>query len=211
MGNRFVLLALLSWGLLSACVTEPSARDYVGSQVKPRSGILVLPALNHTLNVDAPDYFLSTLSVPLGERGYYVFPAHMVKRTLEENGLADTGLIYTADTERLGDLFGCHAALYVEIERWDSRYILLATQTTVKFNYSLRSCATGDLLWTNTAAMSYSPQADSSSGSWFADLLTQAVVSAVEKAAPNYMPLARQANMQAMSSLPAGPYLQAHE
>ena len=195
---------------VAACATQPEPSDYTSFRAESPRGILVLPALNNTVNVNAPDYFLSTLSVPLGERGYYVFPAHMVKRTLEENGLSDTGLIHQADTTRLGQIFGCDAALYVSIERWESQYILIATQTSVEFDYALRSCETGNVLWTNNATLTYSPQS-TSSGNPLADVIAQAIVSAVEKAAPNYMPLAQQANLLALytpgQGIPAGPYL----
>ncbi|MFW6413557.1 MAG: DUF799 domain-containing protein [Oceanicaulis sp.] len=197
---------------LAACATTtaPETYDYTGFRTEAPASVLVLPAHNNTLNVNAPDYFLSTLSRPIGERGYYVFPAHMVKRTLEDNGLADTGMLYGADTRRLGGLFGCDTALYVSIERWESQYAVIATSTNVSFDYELRSCESGETLWSHTEAMSYSPQADSTGNVW-ADLLAQAVVSAIEKAAPNYMPLARQANSFALyrngRGIPAGPYL----
>lgn len=196
----------------TACATGTPARpyDYSAFRAEAPTSILVLPAHNNTLNVNAPDYFLSTLSMPVAERGYYVFPANMVKRTLEENGLADTGLLYGSDSTRLGDLFDCDAALYVSINRWDSQYVVLATQTTVEFEYSIRSCQTGQQMWHNTQRMTYSPQA-SSSGNPLADLVAQAVVAAIEKAVPNYMPLARQANVGALwragQGIPAGPYL----
>lgn len=204
--------ALASAALLAAaCTTSgPKAYEYTAFRNEAPTSILVLPAHNNTTNVNAPDYFLSTLSMPIGDRGYYVFPAHMVKRTLEENGLSDTGLVYNADTRRLGDLFGCDAAIYVSIDRWESQYVVLATSTNVEFAYEVRSCRTGETLWAHNEAMSYSPQADSTGNVW-ADLLAAAVVAAVEKAAPNYMPLARQANTLAFyrqgRGLPAGPYL----
>ncbi|MGJ3233252.1 MAG: GNA1162 family protein [Oceanicaulis sp.] len=203
--------ALASVALFAAACTTtgPAAYDYTAFRQEAPASILVLPAHNNTLNVNAPDYFLSTLSRPIGERGYYVFPAHMVKRTLEDNGLSDTGLVYSADTRRLGDLFGCDAAIYVSIDRWESQYAVLATSTNVEFEYEVRSCRTGEALWTHTEAMSYTPQADSTGNVW-ADLIAAAVVAAVEKAAPNYMPLARQANTLAFyrqgRGLPAGPY-----
>lgn len=209
--NKFYLSAsCIAFAFVGGCATQPDQFDYTAFREEAPRSILVLPALNNTLNVNAPDFFLSTLSVPLSQRGYYAFPAHMVKRTLEENGLSDTGLVYQAETVRLGELFGCDAALYVQIQRWESQYVLLATQTSVEFDYALRSCETGDLLWTNSAQLTYSPQS-SSTGNPMADLLAQAVTAAVEKAAPNYMPLARQANNLAMGTpgvgLPAGPYL----
>jgi hypothetical protein len=214
MSHKSHILAALAVSALTltACAapTPPPSYDYSAFRAEAPRSILVLPALNNTLNVDAPEYFLSTLSAPFAERGYYVFPAHMVKSTLEESGLADTGLLYEADTMRLGELFGCDMALYVAINRWDSQYIVISTQTTVEFEYQLRSCATNETMWTHTEVMTYSPQA-SSSGNPMADLLAQAIVSALEKAAPNYMPLARQANLFAVNrrgqGLPSGPYL----
>ncbi|MFW5660414.1 MAG: DUF799 domain-containing protein [Oceanicaulis sp.] len=201
----------LSGLVLAACATTaPEPYDYTAFRNEAPTSILVLPAHNNTLNVNAPDFFLSTLSRPIGERGYYVFPAHMVKRTLEDNGLADTGLVYQTDTRRLGSLFGCDAALYVSIERWESQYAVIATSTNVEFDYEIRSCRSGETLWSHTEAMTYTPQSDSTGNVW-ADLLAQAIVSAVEKAAPNYMPLARQANAFALyrtgKGVPAGPYL----
>ncbi|MAN73639.1 GNA1162 family protein [Henriciella sp.] len=205
---RTIALPVLALGL-AACVTPPEPKDYSDFRQEDPHSILVLPALNNTVAVEAPEFFLSTISRPFALRGYYVFPANMVKSVLEEDGLSDPSLIYQADTRRLGNLFGCDAALYLSIDKWESQYVVLATQTNVKFNYELRSCETGDVLWQDTRAMSYSPQA-SSSGNPLADLLAQAVVAAIEKGMPNYIPLAQQANMLAASTvgqgLPAGPY-----
>jgi hypothetical protein len=172
----------------------------------------VVPALNNTLNVPAPDFFLSTISRPFAERGYYVFPAHMVKRVMEDDGLGDAGLIHNADSSRLGRLFGCDSVLYVTIQQWDSKYVVLATQTTVRFEYALKSCKTGQVLWQDVQTAVYSPQANSS-GNPIADLIAQAVLAAIEKGAPNYMPLTMQANALAAGApgrgVPAGPYLPA--
>lgn len=196
--------------ILSACVTAPPAKDYAAFRAASPRSILVVPALNNTVSVEAPDLFLSTISQPFGERGYYMFPAYMVKRVLEEDGLSDAGLVHNADALRFGVLFGCDAVLFVSIERWESQYALIATSTNVQFDYTLKSCRTGEALWSDTQAMTYSPQA-SSSGNPLADLLAQAIVAALEKAAPNYIPLAQLANLQAAGvvgrGLPAGPYL----
>lgn len=209
---RFVAAAAFLLGALSACATVPPAtKDYSALRIeKPRS-ILVIPALNNTLNVRAPEFFLSTISRPFAERGYYVFPAHMVKRVLEDDGLSDPGLVHAADAKRLDRLFGCDTVLLVTIQQWDSKYVVLATQTTVRFDYALKSCKTGATLWEDTQSMVYSPQANSSSGNPLADLIAQAVIAAIEKGAPNYMPLTVQANTAAAwtpgRGLPAGPYL----
>lgn len=101
--------------------------------------------------------------------------------------------------------------LYIAIEKWESQYALIATSTNVEFQYSLKSCKTGQELWSSHQAMSYSPQNNNSSGNPIADLIAAAVVAALEKAAPNYIPLAQQSNLLASATvgfgLPAGPYL----
>lgn len=195
---------------LGACVSAPSPYDYSEFRSENPTSILVLPALNNTVAVEAPEFFLSTVSQPFAQRGYYVFPANMVKSVLEDEGLGDPVLIYEAETQRLGRLFGCDAALYLAIEKWESQYLVIATSTNVEFHYEMRSCKTGEVLWENEQSLSYSPQA-SNSGNPLADLLAQAIVSALEKGAPNYIPLAQQANLLAASTagqgVPAGPYL----
>lgn len=196
--------------LLTACVTAPTPKNYSTFYNESPRSILVVPALNNTVSVTAADFFVSTVSRPFAERGYYVYPSYMVKRVLEDQGLSDAGLVHSADASRLGALFGCDAVLLVEIQRWDSQYIVISTSTNVQFDYVLKSCKTGEELWRDTQSLTYSPQA-SNSGNPLADLLVQAIVSAIEKAAPNYIPLTQQANLLASSTpgrgLPAGPYL----
>lgn len=210
----WILTVIAGAGLtISACATGPAPKGYAAFRAENPRGILVVPALNSTVNVDAADYFVSTISRPVAERGFYVFPAHMIKRLLDEEGLSDAGLVHQADAARFAPLFGCDAVMFVEIARWDSRYVVISTTTTVEFNYTLKSCTTGATLWTDTQAMSYSPQA-SSSGNPLADLLAQAIMSALEKAKPNYIPLTQQANLIATHTLgqglPAGPYSPNH-
>jgi hypothetical protein len=197
---------------LAGCATAPAPRDYTAFRAEGPHSILVVPVLNNSLNVPAPDFFLSTISRPFAERGYYVFPAYMVKRVMEDDGLGDPGLTHKAPAARFGTLFGCDAVLFVTIQRWDSKYLLISTQTTVQFDYAIKSCKTGSTLWENSQTMVYSPQA-SNSGNPLADLIAQAVMAAIEKGAPNYMPLTIQANALAAGmpgkGLPAGPYLPA--
>lgn len=207
---RRVASAVMAAAALAACATPPTPKDYTAFRREDPRSILVLPVLNNSGAVEAPEFFLSTISPPFAQRGYYVFPANMVKSLLEEEGLSDPALLYGADTRRLANLFGCDTALYLSIERWESQYILISTSTNVAFTYELKSCKTGEVLWTDTQELTYSPQANSS-GNPLADLIAQMVVAALEKGAPNYIPLAQMANAQASGTagkgLPAGPYL----
>jgi hypothetical protein len=194
---------LLVVTLAVACVRPQAPRDYSKLVAANPKAILVVPAVNKTVEVDASDYFLSTLPVPLAERGYYVFPVNVVKRLLEDDGLSDAQMVHAADPVRLCRLFGADAVLFPTIEQWTAKYVVIATTVEVEFDYVLKDCSAGAELWRGHQKMVYQP--NSGQG-----LLGQVILSAVAKAKPNYMPLARQANANAVAypgpGLPAGPY-----
>jgi len=206
------LAAILAAAFFQGCATAPKPKDYSAFRAAALRSILIVPVVNRSVDVNAPDYFLSTLSIPVAERGYYVFPVNMVKQLLQENGMSDADLVHQAAPVKLCSLFGADSVLYVSIERWDAKYMVLTTQVTVDFDYKLRDCKTGDLLWAERKGMVYSPQQSQSGGSPLANLISMAVSAAVAKAAPNYMPMAHQVNGQVFAypngpGLPAGPYL----
>lgn len=186
---------------LSACAPVQAHKDYSKFMAEQPRSILVVPVVNRSNYVDAPSYFLSTVSIPVAERGYYVFPVNMVKRVLEDDGLSDADLVHHADPAKLAALFGADAVLYVSIDRWDSKYFLLQTNVTVELSYVLRT-RSGAEVWG-----SHQTQVFASGGG---NLLESLVNAAVAKAAPQYMPLARKANGVAFAypgeGFPAGPY-----
>jgi len=191
---------------MAGCATQKHA-DYEKFRAEAPRSILVVPVVNRSVDVAAPDYFLSSISMPLVERGYYVFPVNLVKQVMADDGLSDSDMVHGQEPQRLASLFGADSVMYISIERWEARYVVLSTTVTVELNYALKSGRTGETLWTNHQTVQYSP---SNNGGGIAGLIAQAIVAAVHKAAPNYMPLAHQANNQALyakgTGLPAGPY-----
>ena len=110
---RIALLASVL-GVLIGCnppATNPS--DYTRLRAENPRSILVVPVINRTVDVTAPDYCLATISRPVAERGYYVFPVNLVKHVLEDEGLADANLVHQAKPKRLGELFGVDTILYI--------------------------------------------------------------------------------------------------
>ena len=201
--------------LMVACQQPKPAphKDYTRLRGEDPRSILVVPAVNRTVDVTAADYFLSTLSVPVAERGFYVYPVYLVKRLLEDDGLSDATLVHQADPRRLGAIFGADAVLYVTINKWDAKYAVISTSVEVEFEYVLKSAKTGDELWRNHVGWVYVPQ-NHGSGNGLVDLIAMAVQAGMTKAAPNYMPLAHQANAAAFypahRGLPAGPHQDKH-
>lgn len=204
-----VFVLALCLVVLTGCAVKPVHKDYTQLRTENPRSILVVPAINKSVEVDAPDYFLSTISKPLAERGYYVFPVHLVKRMMEDDGLGDADMVHASEPQRLGKLFGSDSIMYISIERWDAQYIVLSTTVTVELKYILKSASTGNTLWENSQKVVYQPQ-NNNSGGGIAGLIAQAIVAAMTKAAPNYVPLAQQANTIAIytkgQGLPAGPY-----
>lgn len=204
--SKIALLSLVV--LFAGCAARPPRYDYSQLRTEAPRSILVVPVTNKSIDVNAPDYFLATIAAPLAERGYYVFPVNMVKSVLADDGLSDANLVHSGDPHRLGELFGTDAVMYISIERWDAKYVVLATTVTVELNYTLKSARTGQVLWKNHQIVVYQPQQNSGGG--IAGLVANAIAAAITKAAPNYMPLARQANGGAINvkgtGLPAGPY-----
>ncbi len=196
---------------LSGCANQiDNKRDLSSfSAASPRS-ILVVPSINKSLDVDAPSYLLTTLTIPLAEKGYYVFPVHTVKTVLEQEGFYEGERIHAQPPETLAKMFGADAVLYVTINRWDARYVILSTVVTVDFDYRMVS-KTGVTIWEAKKTMQYSPNNNAQQGaSPLAILISAAITAAATRAAPNYLPLTKQANNEVFLSgptaIPDGPY-----
>ena len=202
-----LLAVLVAVAASLGCATVGPGSSYAKWVAADPRSILVVPPASKSVEVDAAAYFLSTVPIPVAERGYYVFPVNMVKRVLEDDGLSDAFLVHQADPTRLCRLFGADAVLYVTIERWDARYVVLSSTVTVELAYVMKDGKTGDVLWQAREQMSYS--SGSGGGGGLGGLIAAAIDAAVTKAAPNYMPLARQANAEALAfpgkGFPAGP------
>lgn len=173
----------------------------------PKS-ILVVPIVNKTLDVDAPLYTLTTLPIPLADKGYYVFPVNTTKYLLEQEGLYEGDRILAMPVPTLAKMFGADAILYVTINRWDAQYVFVSTTVTVEFDYKLVA-ANGTVIWDENKKMVYTPQ--NYSGGGLGGLVVAAVNAAITRAAPNYMPLAQAAHQQVFlmgpNQLPDGPYI----
>lgn len=207
--NLVKLFLSLMVVVLTGCASAPAKKDLSAfNAVAPRS-ILVVPAINKSLDVDAPNYLLSTLTVPLAEKGFYVFPVNTAKFVLEQEGFYEGEQIHQQPPETLAKLFGADAVLYVTIKRWDAQYAIIAATVTVEFDYRMVA-RDGTEIWQANQRMQYSPQNNNSGGSPLAMLISAAINAAIARAAPNYLPLTQQANQMVFvlgpNAIPNGPY-----
>jgi len=202
------LLLCLVAVVLTGCASAPAKKDLSAFTAAAPRSILVVPAVNKSLDVDAPNYLLSTLTIPLAEKGFYVFPVNTAKFILEQEGFYEGEQIHKQPPEVLAKLFDADTVLYVTINRWDAQYAFIAATVTVEFDYRMVS-RDGVEIWKATQKMQYSPQ-NNNSGSPLAMLITAAINAAVTRAAPNYLPLTQQANQMVFvlgpNAVPDGPY-----
>lgn len=184
---RIALALLVSFAAAATtgCATRPVEKDMSAFKAASPRSILVVPAVNKSLDVDAPNYMLSALSVPLAEKGYYVFPVNTAKVVLQQEGFYEGEQIRQQSTQDLAKLFGADAVLYVTINRWDAQYAVLATNVTVDFDYRLVA-KDGTEIWNAQQRLVYSPQA-TNAGHPLATLVAAAISAAITRAAPNYM------------------------
>ena len=157
---KVVKLLLCLFGMVLAGYASAQAKKDLSAfnTAAPRS-ILVVPAINISLNVDAPNYLLTTLTEPLAEKGFYVFPVNTVKFVLEQEGLYEAEQVHKQPPEALAKLFGADAVLYVTIKRWDVIGLIVTGTATVEFEYRMIS-KDGTEIWKSGAKRQYDAQSN---------------------------------------------------
>lgn len=209
-GCLFFLFILL---IISGCATT-TPYDYTAfEKSKPRS-IVIIPPNNNSIEVNAPYIYLSTLTRPLAEKGYYVFPVLVIDHFLKENGLPTPAEMNGIPLDKIDEHIGADAVLYVCIEEWGQKYEILQSVTKVHATLRLVDVKTGDLLWESVAA---AQQSSGDGGGGLAGALISAVVTQVlaSTVVDNTPVLARQANHSAIDNqfqgMLDGPYKPATE
>jgi hypothetical protein len=194
--------------MTSGCATV-TPYDYTAfERSRPRS-IVVIPPNNNSVEVNAPYIYLSTITRPLAEKGYYVFPVFMIDYFLKENGLPTPEEMNGIPLNKIGEHIGADAVLYITVEEWGQKYQVIQSVTKVRATLKLVDVKTGTLLWDSTAV---AQQSSGDGGGGLAGMLVSAIItqvlsSTVSDPTPG---LARQANYSAIHSqlrgLPDGPY-----
>jgi len=140
-----IVLLIFDW-LATGCASVPKHDYSLYRSHMPRS-ILVLPPLNNSTDVNAPYIFLSTITRPLANRGYYVFPVGIIDDYMKDNGLPSAYEMHNVPLNKLCEVFAADAVLYVAIEDWGQKYIILSSSTVVNFHAKLVDLKSGELLW----------------------------------------------------------------
>lgn len=183
-----VLLAMVM--VFTGCATKPY--DYTNFRAHPPRSILVLPPINESTDTRGTYGYLSTVTKPLAEMGYYVYPVAVVDQFMKENGLPTAGEMHQVPLDKIRDIFGADAVLYITVKQYGSKYQIITSTTIVTVEGKLVDVKTGLTLWEGTANV----QQSSSSSNPIADLIVAAVDQVINSSTDQAHEMSHQANIQ---------------
>ena len=202
----FLAVAILPL-LLSGCVT-PQAYDYTAYRAHFPRSILVLPPLNESTDINATYGCLSTVSMPLAEHGYYVFPVAVVDQLFKENGMPTAGEMHQAPLNKIREIIGADAVLYITIKEYGSSYQVINSATTVRAEASLVDTVSGTVLWSGKVA---GQENSGGTGTIIGDLVAAVLTQVINQSGDRAHQVCRLANAQfgtQRDGLLPGPYHQ---
>ena len=135
--------------------------------------------------------------------GYYAFPVDTVKFVLESESLYEPERVRELGPVKLAEMFHADSVLFIKVTYWDAQYIVLNTKTKVTAEYELFK-ADGTSLWKDTVTFA---KDSSSQNASLLGLMVDAAVAAINRAAPDFRPLAKSANAYALRHWHVGPHV----
>ena len=105
-----VLAAALLASTLAGCATT-KPYDYTNYRAYPPRSILVLPPVNESTDVRGTYGYLSTMTRPLAELGYYVYPVVLIDQFFKEQGMPMPGDMAQAPLGKIREIVGAIGCL----------------------------------------------------------------------------------------------------
>ncbi len=184
------VLLMLGMLLLGGCVT-PQHFDYSAyKRLNPKS-ILVLPPLNNTTDIAASYSVMSTVSTPIAEAGYYVYPVAVVAQTFKENGLQNAAEIHDVPLAKLQQIFGTDSVLYITVEKYGAVYQIIQSNVIVTVHANLVDAKTGTSPWKGSATASSAEQGGNGGGGLVGILVNAAIKQMIHSIGDSGYPIAR--------------------
>jgi hypothetical protein len=112
----------------------------------PRS-IAVLPVLNETVSLKAPEVFRPILLNKLSVKGYETPSLAFIDGRLREKGIREAGQVNSLTPQELAQLLGVDALLYAYVTEFSTSYLVAYASMTVGARFELKDAKTGEKLW----------------------------------------------------------------
>lgn len=200
---------LFGLGLLSTvlvgCVSAPQqGKDITAYRQHMPKSILVLPPVNDSPDVKASYSYWTTVTVPVAEAGYYVFPMALVDHMFKENGVSNGNDAQSIAPQKLQEIFGADAGLYIRVKDYGAKYQIVQSVTTVEAEAKLVDLKTGELLWSGSKRLSQSSN-DGGDGGLIGALVGAVIEQISSNLNDHAYPLAGSVSMQMLSPTPHRP------
>ncbi|WP_028580939.1 DUF799 domain-containing protein [Desulfogranum japonicum] len=161
--------------ILSGCATPGPPPDYTAFRERHPRSILVLPPLNESTDLKASYSVLSTVSKPLAEMGYYVFPVAVIDQFLKENGMPTPGEMHQIPLDKVDEIIGADSILYLVVNEYGTKYTVVNSAAVVQVTARLVDVKTGERIWSGQVKL----WDDASGGS--GDLVAMLINSAINQ------------------------------
>jgi hypothetical protein len=202
MRKLFIFLRplLIASGALVLIQCGPQAKLIQNYQERKPTVVLVLPPENTIQATQVEEVAYPIIYEKMTNRGYYCISPELARGIFDANKLEDAGRINQLPPQKLKEIFGADAILRVKVLDWSSKFVIISSTVTIKFEMTLIDAATGDELWSFTNVVSKSP--NNSGGG-----LVGAIVSAAINAAfTPYEPIAEENAKTMLATVPEGAY-----
>lgn len=177
---------------------------YPGMYGEMPSSILFLPIVNKTTSAEAQLLYSSTVAEPLSNSGFYIFPIEITDEFFKREGITLGDQLKGISPLKYKEMFGTDAILAVTIHKWDTNYFVIGGNVTVELECTITSAKTGNVLWNQRKE--YVVPTTSNSGNILADL----IVTAINSATVDYVPIAQRLNIMVFGTMPFGKYHNRH-
>jgi len=210
MKHRIYLL-LIAAALIAAqsCTTAKIMKEtaYAKLYSEQPLSIAVMPPINNTNNVEAKEFFYTTIPHVISERGYYVLSPFLCMELFKTESAYDSELFINGTLEKFHDVLGADAVLFTTIIDWKKSAI--GSTVTVTVEYNLRSTKTNETMFQRKGTIVYDTSVSVNGAGLFGALVGMAA-SALATAATDYIEVAKSCNQTTIADMPAGKYNPLH-
>ncbi|MDR2586110.1 MAG: DUF799 family lipoprotein [Prevotellaceae bacterium] len=203
--KKFLFFTIVAALFLSSCGTTQISKSvaYKGLYEEKPLTILLMPPINRSTNVEAKEYFHSTLNIPINDAGYYVIPPFLSMEILKRESAYDSELFLNSSLTKFGEVFGADLAVFTVINKWDKSGI--AAKVYVQVEYIIKSIKTGEVVYSRIGDVTYNASV-STGTKGLLGVVIDLTASAINTAATKYVDVARACNAYTFKDLPAGKY-----
>lgn len=198
-------IAVLFALLFVSCTSTTKLQSFPQMYDEKPVTFLIMPPINNTNNVEAKDYFYTTMNVPVAESGYYVIPPATAMATLQRESAYDSERFINGDISKFGKLFGADVAVFTVIKSWDKS--VLASSVIIEIEYIFKSTKTNEIVYHRDARITCDTSTNMNVGGMgLMGALIKATADAVKTATTDYVSVAIMCNKTALSDIPYGKY-----